>query len=81
MHELCYTTAVKVASEVKKDELIKSQQSTQRRLVVWVVLTIVFQILRTLLGWQILQYVAWIAAAYCVILIALWCYFEWQLLK
>lgn len=71
---------VKVVNKVKKDELVKSQQSTQRRLVVWVVLTIVLQILRTLLGWQILQYVAWLAAIYCAILIGFWCYFEWQLL-
>ena len=64
---------------MKKDELLKNQQSIQQRLVVCIVLIIIFQILSVLLGWRFLQYVAWITAAYCVVLIVLWCYFAWRL--
>lgn len=57
------------------------KENVQQRLVVWVVLTICLQILALIIPWPFLKYVAWLAAAYCIWLIILWCYLEWQLLK
>ena len=65
---------------MKKEEIRKNQRHTQQRLVAWLVLVIVLQILTALIHWNFLQYVTWLAVIYCVILIILWCYLEWQLL-
>ena len=61
---------------MEKEEISRYQRMIQRRIVVWVVLTIVLQVITVLLNWHFLQYVVWLATAYCVVLIILWCYFE-----
>lgn len=64
-----------------KKEIIKNRQIVQQRLVVWIVLTICFQIINILTSWFIIQLIAWLAVGYCVILVILYCYLEWQLLR
>lgn len=66
---------------MKKDEFIRQRERVRTRLVVWVVLTICFQILTTFHVLAFLEYVVWLATAYCGILIILWCYFEVKVLK
>lgn len=44
----------------------------QQRIVVWVVLTVVINIVATLQGWTWIKYVAWIAAGYTCLLIIIW---------
>lgn len=63
---------------MKKEEVLKTRQNVQRRLVVWIVLTICFQIINVITDWDIVQIIAWFAAAYCVVLIILFCYLEWR---
>ena len=65
---------------MKKQELQKNQRQVQQHLVVWVVLTIVLQLLTVFIHWPFVQYVAWLVAGYCAILIVLWCYLEWRIL-
>lgn len=66
---------------MNKDKLIRHRDQVRTHLVVWIVLTICFQILTTFHILAFLEYVVWLATAYCVLLIALWCYFEIKILK
>ncbi|WP_301876603.1 hypothetical protein, partial [Limosilactobacillus oris] len=64
-----------------KEKIYQQQQRVQHRLVAWIVLTICFQIITALTGWLLVKAIAWLATAYCVLLIILWCYLELWLLR
>lgn len=66
---------------MRKKEAQRWQQRVQQRLVIWIVLTVCFQILTIILKWRFLEYVAWLAAIYCLILMLLWLYFTWQIVR
>ena len=64
-----------------KEKIYQQQQRVQHRLVAWIVLTICFKIITALTGWLLVKVIAWLATAYCVLLITLWCYLELWLLR
>lgn len=69
---------IKVVMVVKR-QMRQQLANIQRRVVVWVVLTVVLQICQMILRWSFLEFVIGLAAIYCLILIGIWCYLAWQL--
>lgn len=61
--------------------IMSKEKLRQTRLVVWIVLPICFQMITALTGWPFVKVVVWLAAAYCILLIILWCYLEFCLLR
>lgn len=67
--------------KLNKDELIDHRDRTREHLVVWIVLTICLQILTFFHVLAFLKYVVWLSAAYSILLIILWCYLEFKILR
>lgn len=64
-----------------KDKLIQQRQQLQVRLVVWLVTTISFYIIRLFVFPQIVTYIAWLSSAYCLILFGLILRLSWLISK
>ncbi|KRL26571.1 hypothetical protein FD27_GL001250 [Limosilactobacillus frumenti DSM 13145] len=61
--------------------LQKTRQGLQKRIAVWLVLTICFAIINRLMTMPLLKWVTLIGVAYTIILIGLWCYFTIKQLR
>lgn len=64
-----------------KAKLLRQRQQLQVRLVIWVVTTISFYIIRLFVFPQIVTYIAWLSSAYCLILFGLIMRVSWLINK
>ncbi|KRM12777.1 hypothetical protein ABTQ33_05730 [Paucilactobacillus suebicus] len=63
------------------DELLQERRQLQIKLVLWIVMTISFYVIQYFVSWQVVMYVAWLSAAYCLILFLMLVRITWLLSK
>lgn len=64
-----------------KQKLTQQRQQLQVKLVVWLVTTISFYIIRLFVLPQLVTYIAWMSSAYCLVLFGLIARISWLIGK
>ncbi|BAP86132.1 hypothetical protein LOOC260_116240 [Paucilactobacillus hokkaidonensis JCM 18461] len=62
-----------------KEKLMQQRQRLQVRLVIWIVTTISFYVIRVFVWTQIVTYIAWLSSAYCLVLFGLIIRISWMI--